>query len=185
MMEVDLNRIKWYYMLNPLQSFLVTCVDRMGKPNIITLSYVYPISSNPSRVMIGIRPENYSHSLVDETKEFVVNTPTMELMRETEYCGRRSGRNFDKFKETGLTPLPAKEVKPPIIKECVAWIECKVQNQIDFGNRTLFFGDVVAAYVKDEIFQEKMYDIKKAKMIFHIGKNRYATLSDEVVQPKL
>ena len=185
MREINLKTSKWYYVLLPMRSYIITCIDKAGKMNAITLDYVFPASSKPPRLMIGIRPDNYSHSLIKETKEFVVNTPTLKLVKEIEFCGRRSGRNVDKFKETGLTPLPARLVRPPIIKECVSWVECKVTGQIDFENRTMFLGEVVAAYAKKEIYREEMYDVGKAKFVYHVGKNRYAILSDETIQPQL
>ena len=71
-------------MLNPLQTFIITCLDKNEKPNIITLSYVFPVSSNTPRIMIGIRPENYSHGAINDTREFVVNVPAINLIKQTE-----------------------------------------------------------------------------------------------------
>jgi flavin reductase (DIM6/NTAB) family NADH-FMN oxidoreductase RutF len=94
-----------------------------------------------------------------------------------------SGRDHDKFEETGLTAIPAKKVKPPIIKECVAHLECRLHSQLKTGDHTIFVGEVVEAYANKDAFREA-YDTKKAKMIFHLGGNKFATLQQKVSRPK-
>lgn len=108
----------------------------------------------------------------------------MKILKETLFCGRRSGRNHDKFEETGLTPLPARKVKPPIIKECVAQLECKLHSQFSTGDRTIFIGKIVEAYADKQVFTDE-YDLGKARMIFHLGGNDFATLEPKVFTPKL
>jgi len=163
---------------------LVSCVGKTAKPNIITLAWAMPTSVNPPLVAVSIRPERHSYALIEETKEFVVNIPIMDILKETLFCGRRSGRDYDKFKETGLTPLPARKVKPPIIKECVAHLECKLHSQFKTGDHTILVGEIVEAYADKEAFTEK-YNLEKAKMIFHIGGDDFATLKPKVFTPKL
>jgi len=143
-----------------------------------------PASINPPIVVISIAPRRYSHQLIEETKEFVINIPTMDIVQETLFCGRRSGRIYDKFKETRLTTLPAKMVKPPIIKECVAHLECKLEEQVTAGDHTLFIGRVLTAYADEEVFDEK-FDVKKVKPIYHMGGNDFVTLAPEIVSPRL
>jgi len=108
----------------------------------------------------------------------------MDIVRETLFCGRRSGRTYDKFKETKLTPLPAKIVKPPIIKECVAHLECRLDQQITAGDHTLFTGRVLTAYVNKGVFDEK-FDVKKVKPIYHMGGDDFVTIAPEIVSPQL
>jgi flavin reductase (DIM6/NTAB) family NADH-FMN oxidoreductase RutF len=120
--------------------------------------------------------------MIEKTGEFVVNVPTMEIVRQSLFCGRISGARIDKFKEAPLTPAPAKRVKPPIIKECVAHLECKLVQKIPTGDHTLFVGEVVAAYVNKGIFT-KTYDAKKVKPIFHMGGDSFVTISSKVVTP--
>jgi len=172
------------YKLHPMHTVLVSCVGRNGKPNIITLAWAMPTSINPPLVAISIAPKRHSHALIEETKEFVVNVPTMKILKETLFCGRRSGRNYDKFKEASLTPSPAKKVKLPIIKECAAHLECKLQSQFAAGDHTIFVGEIVEAYANKGAFMNK-YDLEKAKMIFHLGGNDFATLEPKVLTPKL
>jgi len=141
-----------------------------------------PVSANPPLVAISIAPRRYSHKLIEETKEFVINIPDMKLVKETLYCGRVSGREVNKFEKAKLTMAPAKAVKVPIIKDCVAHLECRLHQQVTVGDHTLFIGRVVAAYADEGIF-DGTFDIKKAKLIYHLGGDLFATLSEETVKP--
>jgi flavin reductase (DIM6/NTAB) family NADH-FMN oxidoreductase RutF len=142
-----------------------------------------PVSTKPPLVAVSVAPKRYSHRMIKETKEFVINIPTMKIVEETLFCGRRSGRNMDKFKEAKLTPMRAKMVRAPIIKECMAHLECKLYKQIRAGDHTLFIGEIQAAYANEGIFTEE-YDLKKAKPVLHIGGNKFTTTSTEVVTPR-
>jgi len=173
-----------YKLLHPMHTVLVSCAGKRRRPNIITLAWAMPTSINPPLVAVSILPKRRSFSLIEETKEFVVNIPTMDILKETLFCGRRSGKNYDKFKETNLTPLPARKVKPPIIKECVAHLECKLHSQFTTGDHTIFVGEIVKAYANQEAFTDK-YNLKNARMIFHLGGNEFATLGSKVFKPKL
>ncbi len=167
-----------------MHTVLVSCVGKDRKPNIITLAWAMPTSSNPPLIAVSIAPKRHSHTLINETKEFVVNIPSMKMLRETLFCGRRSGRNRDKFKEANLTPLQAKKVKPPIIKECVAHLECNLHSQFTIGDHTIFVGKIVEAYANKGVFTDK-YNLEKARMIFHLGGNDFATLDPKVFTPQL
>lgn len=132
----------------PSPAALITSVDRDGNPNIITLGEVFNISiRKPVIVGISIRPATYSHGLITDTQEFVVNLPTADILDQVDGCGSVSGRNgVDKFEMFGLTPLPADEVKPPLIAECPVNIECTVLGRQTVGDHDLFLGDVVAVH---------------------------------------
>lgn len=182
--KVNINPSSAYRLLHPMHTVLVSCIDKEGKPNIITLAWAMPTSINPPLVAISIAPKRHSHTLIEEIKEFVINIPTMNILERTLFCGRRSGRDYDKFKEANLTPLPAKKVKPPMIKECVAHLECKLHSQFPAGDHTIFVGEIVEAYTNKEVFKDK-YDLEKARMIFHLGENDFATLEPKVFSPKL
>lgn len=170
-------------LLHPMHTVLVSSIGEGGKADIITLAWAMPTSINPPLVAISVSPKRHSHSLIEETGEFVVNIPTMEILNETFFCGTLSGRDHDKFKETRLTALPSKKVKPPIVKECIAHLECKLLSQFETGDHTIFVGEVVEAYADEEIFTGA-YDVKKAKMIFHLGGNEFATLDHKICKPK-
>jgi flavin reductase (DIM6/NTAB) family NADH-FMN oxidoreductase RutF len=180
--DVDLPQA--YRLLHPKHTILLSCTDKKGKANIITLAWCMPVSANPPMLAISIRPTRYSYKMIDEIKEFVVNIPTMDIVKETLFCGRRSGKQHDKFKETGLTPLPAKKVKPPIIKECVAHLECKLRQQTTAGDHVILVGEILAAYVNEGIF-DKTYDLNKVRPIYHMGGDDFATLAPKIVSPQL
>jgi flavin reductase (DIM6/NTAB) family NADH-FMN oxidoreductase RutF len=173
-----------YRLLYPRQVVLVSCADKTGKTNIITLAWCMPVSINPPMLLVGIAPKRYSHELIEETGEFVVNIPTIGILKETLFCGRRTGREYDKFEEAGLTPLPAKTVKPAIIKECVAHLECRLHQQIAPGDHTLFIGEVLSAYANEGAFIEK-YNLQKVKPIYHFGGDDFTTISPEIIVPRL
>jgi len=181
--KVRVARKLAYRLLHPRHTVLVTCVDKTGKANIITLAWSMPTSIDPPMVVISIAPKRYSHKLIEETGEFVVNVPTMRIVRKTLFCGRISGVECDKFKEAPLTAAPAKKVRSPIIKECVAHLECKLVQTIPTGDHTLFVGEVVAAYVKRGVFT-KTFNVKKVKPIFHMGGDSFVTISPEVATPR-
>lgn len=178
--QVDLGQA--YRLLHPKHTVLVTCVDKAGKANIITLAWSMPVSVDPPMIAMSIRPQRYSHRLIEETGEFVVNVPTMKIVRETLFCGRISGVEYDKFRGAPLTAAPAKKVRSPIIKECVAHLECKLVKTIPTGDHTLFVGEVVAAYVNKGVF-DKAFNVRKVKPVFHMGGDSFVTISPRVVTP--
>jgi flavin reductase (DIM6/NTAB) family NADH-FMN oxidoreductase RutF len=144
---------------------MATCIDFKGKPNIITLGMYMPISSNPPLVCIGVAPQRYSHRLIKESGEFVVNTPSIILEKKVDFCGSQSGRDIDKFAATGLTPIPSLKVKPPRIKECFGHLECRVMESHECGDHTLFVGEVVASSVDEEVMNGETLDILTARPI--------------------
>lgn len=172
-------------LVHPMHTVLVSCIGKNGKPNIITLAWAMPTSISPPLVAVSIAPRRYSHSLIEETGEFVVNIPTMDILDATFYCGRVSGRDCDKFKDAGLTPMPARKVKPPIIEECVAHLECKLYGKFPTGDHTIFVGEVVEAYANKDCFSEAGYNLEKARMIFHLGGNEFSTLEPKIHKPKI
>ena len=179
----DVAKDAVYRLMHPRLTILVTSVDGNGKPNIITLAWSTPVSLAPPMVGISIAPGRYSHELIKRSKEFVINVPTMEIAEETLYCGRHSGREVDKFERTGLTPLPAKEVATPAIKECFAHLECSVKEEIDVGDHTLFVGEVVKAYADAGTFDGKC-DIDAVHQLYHLGGDDFLTLLPEKLTPK-
>jgi len=182
--KLKVNPSSAYRLIHPMHTVLVSCAGKNRKSNIITLAWVMPTSINPPLVAVSIAPRRHSYKLIEETKEFVINVPTMDILYETLFCGRRSGKTLNKFKETGLTASRARKVKSPIIKECVAHLECKLHSQFKTGDHTIFVGEIVEAYADKEAFTGK-YDLKKASMIFHLGANDFATLNPKVFKPKL
>ncbi len=139
----------------PCPVVLVSCVDSSGKPNIITLAWAGTVCSDPPTLGLGIRPHRYSYKLIEDSGEFVVNIPSKNILKETDFCGMVSGRDVDKFSETGLTPQSAEKVKPPLIQECPVNIECIVKEKILLGVHHLFLGEVVCVHVDQDILDDR------------------------------
>ena len=142
-------------MLYPLPAVMVSCARAGEKPNILTVAWAGTVCTNPPIVSISVRPERYSHAIIRESGEFVINLTTEKLARVTDFCGVRSGRDVDKFKETGLTPTVASKVKAPLILECPVNLECRVIKVLELGSHDLFLASVEAvdvdpAYVDDK-----------------------------------
>ena len=173
-----------FALLQPMHTVLVSSIGKKGKPNITTLAWCIPTSIDPPLVAISISPKRHAHSLIMESKEFVINIPTIELLKEAFFCGRVSGVTHDKFKESGLTPVPAHCVKPPTIKECIAHVECKLVSQFETGDHTIFIGKIVEAYVSKSMF-EKRYNLNVAKMLLHLGGNAFATVDSKIYRARL
>jgi flavin reductase (DIM6/NTAB) family NADH-FMN oxidoreductase RutF len=156
---------------------LVTAVDAEGKPNIITLGMYMPISHDPPQVVIGVSPKRYSHDLIREQGEFVVNSPGIGIAEKMHVCGIKSGRDVDKFKEAGLTATPAQKVRPPLIEECYGHIECEVVNMVTCGDHTLFVGEVVAASIDADCLKDGKLNLSASRPIAQKNWD-YHTLSD-------
>lgn len=147
-MKVDVEYLEFMW---PMRHFLITCGRVEAGSNIIAVSFCMPVSKVPPILACAIGTKAYSFQLIQETSEFVINVPTEELKQQIYYCGYNSGRDVDKFKETGLTPQPACKVDVSIIAECVAHMECVVRQTIQTGDKNLFIGEVIEAYADEEV----------------------------------
>ena len=155
-------------MLYPLPAVMVSVTDGKGEDDIITVAWTGTICTNPPMVYISVRPERFSYHMIKETGEFVINLTTKELAFATDYCGVKSGRDVDKFKEMGLTPIPASEVKAPMIKESPVNIECKVRQILPLGSHDMFLADVVAVHADEKYMDEKhKFHLEQAEPIIY------------------
>jgi flavin reductase (DIM6/NTAB) family NADH-FMN oxidoreductase RutF len=136
--------------LAPVPAALVTSSDSGGRPNILTVAWTGVICSDPPMVSISLRPSRYSHAIIRDSREFVLNIPPSELVRKVDLCGILSGKNVDKFVETGLTALPADKVAAPLIGECAVSLECRVTDIIPLGVHDLFLGEILATHVAQD-----------------------------------
>ena len=142
-------------MVYPLPAVMVSVGDTEGNTNIITIAWTGTICTNPAMLYISVRPERHSYKMIRESGEFVVNLTTEALARATDYCGVRSGRDVDKWKEMHLTRGKASELKyAPIIEECPVNIECKVEEVKELGSHHMFIARVVAVQVEDSYLDE-------------------------------
>ncbi len=155
-------------MLYPLPVVMVSVADGAGKYNIITLAWVGTVCSEPPMVSISVRPERHSHAIIRDTGEFVINLTTRELAYATDYCGVKSGRDVDKFREMRLTPLPGREVKAPLIGESPVSLECKVRQMLSLGSHDMFVAEVVAVCADDRYMDGRgRFALEKADPIVY------------------
>ncbi len=141
--------------LNPVPVVMVTCSDKEGKPNIITLAWAGTINSDPPMLSVSIRKERYSYGLIKEKGEFAVNLTTRKLAFAADYCGVKSGRDTDKFNTMKLTPEKASKIDVPVIKESPVNIECRVEKIIELGSHDLFIARIVAVNVEESLLDKK------------------------------
>ncbi len=142
--------------LFPVPTVLVTSWVEGGDPNIITIAWTGIMNSEPPVVYIGVRPEGrHSYRLIRESGEFVINVPSSEQVRVVDYCGVVTGRDFNKFNETGLTPVPASQVRAPLIAECPVNLECRVSQEIPLGSHNVFIADVLVVHYNEDVLDEK------------------------------
>jgi flavin reductase (DIM6/NTAB) family NADH-FMN oxidoreductase RutF len=143
--------------LHPRLTVLITTCDRSGKPDVATFSFFMPVSFEPKYVAFAVAPQRLTFANLQEVKEFVVNVPTAGMLSEVWVCGSVSGREADKFKLAGLTPVPSVRVKPPRIRECPVQLECTAEWMGEFGDHWLVVGRVVAEHVERAEFEPLLH----------------------------
>lgn len=167
-------------MLYPLPVVMVSVADKSGNYNIITLAWVGTVCTNPPMVSISVRPERYSYDILKETGEFVINLTTKDLVFATDYCGVKSGRDVDKFKEMKLTPLKATQVKAPLIAESPVSLECKVTQVIPLGSHDMFLAEVVAVHADEKYMDEqRRFHLDEAEPIVY-SHGAYLTCGEQL-----
>jgi flavin reductase (DIM6/NTAB) family NADH-FMN oxidoreductase RutF len=176
-MKVNGNLQKFYYYAFPMQAVLVTCNDKNGKTNAITIAWHTTISKDPPLYGISIAPNRYSHGLIQDAKEFVINFAPYEIADIVNFCGKNSGKNTDKITKMKLTLEPSQKLNTPIIKECFSHLECKLKNKLKLGDHTLFIGEVVNVIADKNAYLDDLLETEKIKPTYYIGGNIYTTIS--------
>jgi len=164
--------------LAPVPVVLVTCQGPETEPNVLTVAWTGTICSEPPVVSISVRPERYSYTLLREHGEFVVNMPTVDMVKAVDMCGVISGRTVNKFEKAGLTKIPSRIVSVPSIKECPINIECKVRQQIALGSHIILMGEVMCVQVTPSCLTKSgKFSVEKARLLafahgeyFELGK---------------
>ena len=182
-MEISENRQVWKAgnMLYPLPAVMVSMADREGNANILTVAWTGTICSDPAMLYISVRPERYSYHMLKETQEFVVNLTTEELKFATDWCGVKSGRDVDKWKETGLTRGKAQKLQyAPVIQESPVNLECKVCEVKELGSHHMFLAEVLAVQA-DESFMKKdgKFELNASGLLAY-SHGEYFTLGKEL-----
>ena len=136
-------------MIYPLPDVLVSCGSELSEYNVLTVAWVGTLCTNPPMCYISVRPERYSYPIIQKNMEFVINLTTKDMAYATDWCGVRSGKDYNKFEDMKLTPGKAKVVKAPIIEESPVSIECRVKEIIPLGSHHMFIAEVVNVQADD------------------------------------
>lgn len=154
-------------MIYPLPAVMVSCGAVSGEFNIITVSWTGTICTNPPMCYISLRPERHSYGIIKRTGEYVINLTTRDLAYAADWCGVKSGRDFDKFRETGLTPVMATSVKAPMIAESPVSIECRVKEIKELGSHHMFISEVVTVNAEKTLFDDKtgVFRLNEANLV--------------------
>lgn len=178
-------------MLSPIPAVMISLGE--GKEsNIVTVAWTGIINSKPPMTYISLRPERYSHEILQGTWEFVINLTTEQLAAKTDWCGVRSGRDYDKWKETGLTKQAAECVKCPMIAESPVNIECRVVEVKELGSHDMFMAEILKVHVDEDIIDEDgRFDLAKAGLVayahgeyYGLKKNPLGRFGYSVMKPK-
>ena len=165
-------------MLYPVPAVLVSVADSAGNDNLITIAWTGTVCSDPAMTYISVRKERYSHHMLKENKEFVINLVSKEICRAADFCGVRSGCDLDKFEATGLTREKASTVNVPLVKESPVNIECKVTQVLELGSHDMFLAKVTAVQVDESLLDEKgKLDLNKAHLVAY-SHGEYQTFDD-------
>ena len=167
-------------MLYPVPAVMVSCGREGEKPNIITVAWAGTICSDPAMVSISVRKERFSHSIIRDTGEFVINLGNKRLVRATDYCGVKSGRDVDKFKETRLTPQASRYVKAPGVEESPVNIECRVTEVKELGSHHMFLAEVLGVTVDGAYMNENgRFELNSTNLVAY-SHGTYFTLGQEI-----
>ena len=153
-------------MLYPLPAVMVSCANAAGGKDIVTVAWAGTVCTNPPMLSISLRPERHSYHIIRESGEFVVNLVTSRLQRACDWCGVRSGRDYDKWAECRLTAEPAAQLElAPAIAESPVNIECRVRDVLELGSHHLFLADVVAVQVEEGLLDARgKLDLARANL---------------------
>lgn len=162
-------------MLNPLPAVIVSCGDSIGHSNLITVAWTGTICSDPAMCYISVRPTRHSYPIIKANMQFTINLTTEQMARATDWIGVRSGRDYDKWKETGLTPVKGVAVSCPYIDESPLCIECRVKSIIPLGTHDMFIAEVVNVLADERYFDPSTdaFRIEDARLLSFNHGNYY------------
>lgn len=170
-----MSKVQWKggTFIYPIPAVMVSC-GTMEKSNIITVAWTGILNTNPAMCYISVRPERYSHDIIKENGEFAINLTTRQLAYATDWCGVKSGRDVDKFKEMKLTKEKANIISVPLIKESPVSVECKVKEIVPLGSHDMFVAEIVAIDADEKYIDKKgAFDISKCDLIAYANGGYY------------
>lgn len=182
-MSNNTTHISWKpgTLIYPLPAVLVSCGDSPDNFNVITISWVGTICTNPAMCYISVRPERHSYDLIKNSGEFVINLTTEDMAFATDWCGVKSGKDVNKFEAMGLTPVMGEMVKAPIIKESPLCIECCVKEIVKLGSHDMFIAEVLNVQANKKFIDPETdtFKLSDARLIAY-SHGHYYKLGDEI-----
>lgn len=168
-------------MIYPLPAALISCGSSEEDYNLITISWVGTICTNPPMCYISVRPERHSYKIIKKNMEFVINLTNEDMAHATDWCGVKSGKDFNKFAEMKLTPVKGEKVAAPIVKESPLCIECKVKDIIKLGSHDMFIAEVVNVQADSKYIDPttETFKLSEAKLIAY-SHGHYYKLGEEI-----
>ena len=168
-------------LIYPLPAVLVSCGSEPSEYNLLTISWVGTICSDPPMCYIAVRPERHSYPILKRNMEFVINLTTRALAFETDRCGVMSGKDHNKFEEMGLTPGKSSVVRAPLVEESPMCIECRVKEVLALGSHDMFISDVVNIRADEKYIHPETgaFDMRKADLLVYVHGNYYGL--DEMI----
>ena len=168
-------------MIYPLPAALISCGNSPENYNLITVSWLGTICSNPPMCYISVRPERHSYNLIKESGEFVINLTNEDMAYATDWCGVKSGKDFNKFSEMKLTPIKGEKVNAPIVNQSPLCIECRIKEIISLGSHDMFIAEVLNVQADEQYIDAKTdkFDLSKAKLIAY-SHGHYYKLGEEI-----
>jgi flavin reductase (DIM6/NTAB) family NADH-FMN oxidoreductase RutF len=170
-----LNLGKYYKALAPRITVLVTTVDAQGRVNAAPFSFFTPVSMEPPLLALGLKSGSDTVANIRETKEFVVNLPTMEILKQVWDCSESFPKGVNELEKTKLTEVKSNKVKSPRVAECIAWFECKLEWIKEAGDHSLVVGRVLEAEARDDCMKKNgNLDVEKAGVLMHVGGREFS-----------
>jgi flavin reductase (DIM6/NTAB) family NADH-FMN oxidoreductase RutF len=161
--------------LIPLPAVMVSCAADGYQPNIITISWIGIVNSEPPMLSISVTPQRFSYNILKKSGEFVVNLTSEDNLKAVDFCGTKSGCDVDKFNKLNLTPVKASRVSAPLIKECPINLECQIRQSSILGTHEMFVSEIVAMHIDEDCLDAKgRPDIDKIKpLAYCTGARQY------------
>ncbi len=165
-------------MLYPIPAVMVSCINKEGQSNIITIAWTGIVCSDPAMLYVSIRPERYSYDFIKEIGDFVVNIPNRDLAFALDFCGVKSGRDVNKFEHLKLTPVKSNIVSSPYISECPVNLECKLKDIVKLGSHDMFIAEIMCVNVEESLIDSTgKLQLNSADLICY-NHGEYRTLAD-------
>ena len=176
-----MSKLEWKpgTMIYPVPPVMVSC-GNMKNSNILTIAWTGILCTDPATTYISIRKERYSYDIIKNSGEFVINLASSNIAKYVDFCGVRSGKNIDKFKECNLTKEKAFHVNCPVIKECPINIECKVKEIKELGTHDMFIAEILSVNVDDKYLDSTgRFDMESCDLIAY-SHGQYYKLGDKL-----